>query len=81
MQRSAVLYTRQGCHLCEDAKALLVRYGFSVEERDIEADAELLERYGHWVPVVWIDGQERFRGRINESLLRRLVNNEDLGYR
>lgn len=70
--RQAILYTRRGCHLCDDAREVLERHGYSVEPVDIDADPELLARYNHEVPVVWIDGQERFRGRVNEVLLKRL---------
>jgi glutaredoxin len=68
-----ILYTRRGCHLCDEAKALLVRHGLVPVEVDIDQDAELVERFHTAVPVVMIDGQERFRGRIDERLLRRLV--------
>ncbi len=68
-----VLYTRSGCHLCEDAKALLVRHGLRVDEVDIDVDPELVERYGLCVPVVEIEGRERFRGRVDERLLVRLL--------
>ncbi|MCR4412518.1 MAG: glutaredoxin family protein [Thermoguttaceae bacterium] len=71
-QRRATLYTRQGCHLCEEAHALLVRHGFQVELVDIDANPILKERYNQCVPVVTIDGVERFRGRIDPRLLRRL---------
>lgn len=69
----AILYTRQGCHLCEDAEAMLVRYGLAPELVDIDRDPELRNRYHECVPVVVIDGKERFRGRIDERLLKRLV--------
>jgi glutaredoxin len=68
-----ILYTRQGCHLCDDAHALLVRHGLRPQLVDIDADPALRARYTDCVPVVEIDGQERFRGRINEVLLRRLL--------
>ena len=68
-----VLYTRQGCHLCDEAEQLLGRHGLSPELVDIDADPALAERYTDCVPVVVIDGQERFRGRVNEVLLRRLL--------
>jgi glutaredoxin len=70
---TVTLYTRQGCHLCEDAKAVLVRHGLSVEEVDIDQEPELKARYQECIPVVVIDGVERFRGRVNEMLLRRLL--------
>jgi glutaredoxin len=68
-----VLYTRQGCHLCDDALALLRRHGFEPRLVDIDSDPVLRERYNECVPVVEIDGKERFRGRINEVLLARLL--------
>jgi glutaredoxin len=70
---TVTLYTRQGCHLCEDAKAVLVLHGLSVEEVDIDQEPELKARYQECIPVVVIDGVERFRGRVNEMLLRRLL--------
>src|SRR5262245_57759061 len=72
----AVLYTRVGCHLCEDAEALLMRFGVNVRLVDIDQDPELAARYGTWVPVVMLDGQERFRGHVDELLLRRLLAKE-----
>jgi glutaredoxin len=69
----AVVYTRLGCHLCEDAKQVLLRHGLTVEEVDIDRDAGLHARYDECVPVVEIDGKERFRGRVDERLLRRLL--------
>jgi glutaredoxin len=71
--KKAILYTRRGCHLCDDARAVLERHGLLVEPIDIDQDPELVARYTHEVPVVWIDGQERFRGRVNEVLLKRLL--------
>jgi glutaredoxin len=68
-----VLYTRTGCHLCDDAKSLLLRYGLVPREIDIDRAPALVERYGLCVPVIEIDGRERFRGRIDERLLARLL--------
>jgi len=73
MPPRTILYTRQGCHLCEEAEAILVRHGLQPELVDIDADEQLRERYNECVPVVEIAGQERFRGRINEVLLRRIL--------
>ncbi len=69
----AILYTRRNCHLCEDASALLRQYGLDVETVDIDQHEELRERYDTCVPVVVIEGRERFRGRVNEVLLRKLI--------
>ncbi len=68
-----VLYTRAGCHLCEDAKALLVRHGLTPQEIDIDQHPDLLGQYNECVPVVVIDGRVRFRGRMDERLLVRLL--------
>jgi glutaredoxin len=69
----ATLYTRQGCHLCDQAQQVLLRHGVQVELVDIDRNPQLQQRYDQCVPVVEIDGQERFRGRVNEVLLRRLL--------
>jgi glutaredoxin len=69
----AVLYLRQGCHLCEEAKGVLAAEGVAVREVDVDDDSELKARYGECVPVVEIAGKVRFRGRVNRVLLRRIV--------
>jgi glutaredoxin len=68
-----ILYTRKRCCLCDTAKTVLQSHGLSVEEIDIDADPDLREKYNECVPVVFIDGKERFRGRVDETLLRRLL--------
>jgi glutaredoxin len=72
-EHHVTIYTRAGCHLCDDARELLERNGLTPELIDIDADPALCERYTTCVPVVIIDGKERFRGRVNEVLLRRLL--------
>jgi glutaredoxin len=77
-----VVYTREGCHLCDDAKSILAAYSEylpPIEDVDIDNDADLRARFGDHVPVVEIDGKVRFRGRINEVLLRRLMEGHDPG--
>jgi len=71
-----LLYTRSGCHLCDDAKEVLERHGLAPRLIDIDADPQLQQRYNECVPVVVIDGVERFRGRVNEVLLRRVIRRE-----
>ncbi len=73
MSREVILYTRPGCHLCDDAHEVLVRNGLEPRSVNIDQDAGLRERYGECVPVVSIDGKVRFRGRVDERLLRRLI--------
>ncbi len=71
-----VLYTRQGCHLCEAAWALLSeaqrRDHYSLEKVDIDTDPVLVAEHGLHVPVVAVNGKVRFRGVVNAVLLRRL---------
>ena len=74
MPHQVLLFTRPGCHLCEEAEALLLRYGLSPHKIDIDASPELRAKYDTCVPVVVIDGKERFRGIVNEILLKRLLN-------
>lgn len=71
--RQVILYTRAGCHLCETAHAVLVKYGLQPQSIDVDSDPELQARFTNCVPVVVIDGREYFRGRVNEVLLRRLL--------
>lgn len=75
-----VLYTRPGCHLCEDARLLLQReqkrYQFLLEVVNLEAQVELIEQFGDQVPVVTINGQVRFRGGINPALLHHFLEAE-----
>ena len=64
-----IVYSRPGCHLCDDAKAAIQNTGctdpFTLEEVNIESDAELLRKYQYDIPVVTIDGVEAFRHRVD----------------
>jgi glutaredoxin len=72
---SVVLYTRTGCHLCEDARRVLAENGLTPTSVDIDADPELRNQFDTCVPVVEIDGRIRFLGRIEPILLRRILAN------
>lgn len=69
------LYTRQGCHLCEEAKAVLRKvladYAAALEEIDIDGDPALRQRFDQEVPVVFIEGRKAFKFRVTEAALRR----------
>jgi glutaredoxin len=67
---SLVLYGRPGCHLCDDARAVLERIGHPFEEVDIEADDALLARYLERIPVIALDGTELYDLFVNEVELR-----------
>jgi redox-sensing transcriptional repressor len=69
-----VLYGRPGCHLCDDARAVLERvraeHPFELVERDIERSDELLRAYLERIPVVTLDGAELFEFFVDEAVLR-----------
>jgi len=67
---SLVLYGRPGCHLCDDARAVLERIGHPFEEVDIEADDALLARYLERIPVIALDGIELYDFFVDEAELR-----------
>ncbi len=69
----AILYTRSGCHLCEEARRQLLAHGVRPIEVDVDSDQSLTERFGTCVPVVLFDGKVRFRGAVHPRLLRRLL--------
>lgn len=75
------IYSKPGCHLCDDMKALIHRViaqrssagDVSVEEIDISTDRELLDRYGLEIPVLLIDGKKVAKYRVSEEDLMRMV--------
>jgi hypothetical protein len=70
-EREVVLYGRAGCHLCEQARAVVLRvrrsHPFTYAERDIEGDDGLLRAYLERIPVVTIDGVEAFDLFVDEA--------------
>ena len=72
-----VLYTRPGCHLCEEAKQAMREARcdplYTLREINIDLDAELKRRYGWDIPVVLIDGVETFRHRLEASDFEREI--------
>jgi glutaredoxin len=64
-----IIYSRPGCHLCEEAKAAIMSAGctdqFTMEEVNIESDEELLRKYKYDIPVIAIDGVESFIHRVD----------------
>lgn len=69
------LYERVGCHLCEDARALLdATLGPDRYARvDIDTDGDLIVRYGFRIPVVALDGEDRLEAPISGPDLRALL--------
>ncbi len=68
------LLTRPGCHLCDDARAVIARVaadlGVTWQERDITASEEDLRAYGEMIPVTLIDGVQHDFWRVSEQRLR-----------
>ena len=71
------LYTRPGCHLCDDMKAVIARVAQSVplalEEIDISRDADLESRYGLEIPVLLVEGKKAAKYRITEGELKKML--------
>jgi glutaredoxin len=68
-----VLYSRPGCHLCDDARVVLQRIGEPFDEVDIDTDDELFKRYLERIPVIALDGEELYDFFVDEQDLRRRV--------
>lgn len=73
-----VLYTKAGCGLCEKMKAEMARAdcddSYTLQEVDIEKDAELHARYRYEIPVLFINGVEAFRNRLSSADFRARIN-------
>jgi glutaredoxin len=73
--RTITLYTRPGCHLCEDAKALiepmLNEFGVTLREVNIDEDAVLRQRYGTDIPVIFIGSRKAAKHRVDPVKFRR----------
>lgn len=71
------LYSKSGCHLCEELRSRLddlqPGLGFTLEEVDITTEAELFARYRYDIPVLLMDGVEIGRGRISDEAVREKV--------
>ena len=68
------LYGKPGCHLCDDARAVVgavrAERPFELEEVDVSLDPALQREYGERIPVVAIDGEELFEYRVDPQELR-----------
>ena len=71
------LYTKPGCHLCDDALNVLRRVQqlqpFTLEEVNVQADPALLAEYGEQIPVVTLNGAFLFEYEVDETRLRQLL--------
>jgi glutaredoxin len=71
------LYGKPGCHLCDDARAVVARvreqHPFDLREVDVSLDPQLNRAYGERIPVVELDGEELFEYFVDEATLVRRV--------
>jgi glutaredoxin len=69
-----VLYSKPGCHLCDDARtvveAVCAELGESYDEVDITTSEELMEAYGEQIPVTFVDGRQHDFWRVDAGRLR-----------
>lgn len=72
-----LLYSRPGCHLCDEARAVIVaerrRSAFELEEVNVESDDALELAYGIRIPVVLIDGEELFEISVDPAAFAEAV--------
>jgi glutaredoxin len=76
MKKATVtIYSKPGCHLCDEAKANILAAGcdgeFIFEEINIESDPQLTERYKHDIPVVLINGLPVFKYFVDKNEFKR----------
>ncbi len=71
------LYGKPGCHLCDDARAVIERVcadlGEEYEEISILGDEQLMHAYGEMIPVTLVDGAQHDYWRVDEARLRRAL--------
>lgn len=76
-----ILYTRRGCHLCDEMKQqvepLAREFGVLLREADIDADPALRMRFDTEVPVLFLDGKKIAKYHVDAAQLRRQLQRED----
>ena len=75
MRVKVTIYTRPGCHLCEEAKSAIEASGcaaeYSLEEINIDENQTLRERYGRDIPIIFINGVKAFKHRVDPREFKR----------
>jgi len=73
-----ILYSKPGCHLCDEMKAEMAKAScsglYELEEINIESDPQLFARYRNDIPVLSINGVEAFKHRLTASDFRDYLN-------
>jgi thiol-disulfide isomerase/thioredoxin len=81
------IYSRSGCHLCDEMKAIVQRVARSaprpitIQEIDISTDPDLEARYGVEIPVLLVDGRKIAKYRVTEEELTRILRDRSGGSR
>jgi hypothetical protein len=74
MKTRVVVYGKPGCHLCEDATAVVARVCADLDvgwhELDITGEPDLWAKWAEFVPVVVVDGEVHDWFRVDEKRLR-----------
>lgn len=77
MKQQVTIYGKPECCLCDQAlevlEAVRKRIPFDIDKRDISGDADLIERYGLSIPVIFVDGKLAFKHRIDKERLIALL--------
>jgi glutaredoxin len=77
MTARVTLYGKPGCHLCDDARAVVqavcAELGVGWTEIDITVDPELFEKYGEQIPVTFVDGRQHDFWRVDPARLRKAL--------
>ena len=74
------LYSRHGCHLCEEMRAVVAaverELPLEVDEVDVDGDPALATAYGDEVPVLFVNGRKAFKYRVDAAALRARLRRE-----
>ena len=74
MTARITLYSKPGCHLCDDARAVIEKVcaevGTAYDDVDITTSTELMNAYGEQIPVTFVDGRQHDFWRVDEHRLR-----------
>jgi len=69
-----VLYSKPGCHLCDEARAVIeavcAELGEAYDEIDISSSSDLMARFGEEIPVTFVDGAQHDFWRVDADRLR-----------
>ena len=75
------LYGKPGCHLCDDARAVVERVRaqrpFELHEVDVSLDPTMYREYGERIPVLALDGVELFEFHVEEAVLLQQLDRVD----